>query len=140
MLDRLKKKHRVAKKEIQRAASLVRVRRHAQPPTEHPQVGKEWLLHARPGRRGAAVGVDGPRPAAVRLLACSLIGSGYSFMLTEPRPATVRLLAPVTILYSARPRATRSAWELRCTSLRGGAERPLRAAQCETPKKETRRR
>ena len=70
MLDRLKKKHRVAKKEIQRAASLVRVRRHAQPPTEHPQVGKEWLLHARPGRRGAAVGVDGPRPAAVRLLAC----------------------------------------------------------------------
>ena len=94
----------------------MRVRRHAQPPTEHPQVGKErllharpcrlkkkymalkrkykeWLLHARPCRlkkkymalkredkerllhgapcrRGAAVGVDGTRPATVRLLAC----------------------------------------------------------------------
>ena len=115
MRVRLKKKHSAAKQEIQCAASLVRVRRHAQPPTEHPQVGKERLLHARPCRlkkkymalkredkerllhgapcrRGAAVGVDGTRPAAVRLLACSLIGSGYSFMLTEPRPATVRLL------------------------------------------------
>jgi len=47
---------------------------------------------------------------------------------------------PVTILYSARPRATRSACALRCTSLRGGAERPLRAAQCEMPEKETQRR